>query len=601
MKIKRIYLVALIFVLFCIFAFFNSFEKIENLLQDSVLQTQGKADTRIVILGIDEESLSKLGQWQWPRNYIADAVNLLSKGKAAAIGLDIIYSEPARNPEEDKALVKAVKEAGNVVIPVFGDFGNEYVRAHRVKVDVLKEPFRELKDVSASGHINAVPDQSDSIVRNFMVSFGYRNENIISFDEQIYRIYMKNTGKPVRDDLNIPVNQYNRTLITFTGEPMYYEHLPISKLLSGEIPPDYFQDKIVLIGPYAAGLGDFYFTPLNHSLQMMGVEIHANIIQQFLYNNFKRYVPDWIYLLILLLLSIAGYFAFRRFTPAISAVITAGFVAAYIAAAVFLFKSGYILQIFYPIALVIINYLIMLGYRYIEEYLERKRITGVFGRYVAPQVVNQILSGGEAGLKLGGTRRFISVLFVDIRGFTPLSEKLQPEQIVEILNEYLNLTASSIFKFGGTLDKFIGDATMAIFNAPLDLEDHPFMAVQTAWAMKQGADALAQGLLEKFGKTVQFGIGVNTGYAVVGNIGAHFRMDYTAIGDTVNTSARLEANAKPGQILISQATYDLVKDKVEVTSLGGIKVKGKEAEIPIYQLEGIKPEFATKPAEIKIS
>lgn len=127
------------------------------------------------------------------------------------------------------------------------------------------------------------------------------------------------------------------------------------------------------------------------------------------------------------------------------------------------------MTLLYPMALVVVLYLIMLAYRYIEEYLERRRITRVFGRYVAPQIVDHILKGGEESLKLGGTRREITALFVDIRGFTPMYEKIQPEQVVEILNDYLNLTASSIFKYGGTLDKFIGDATMAIFNAPLDL------------------------------------------------------------------------------------------------------------------------------------
>ena len=211
----------------------------------------------------------------------------------------------------------------------------------------------------------------------------------------------------------------------------------------------------------------------------------------------------------------------------------------------------------------------------------------MFGKYVAPQVVEQILKGSQESLHLGGIRRMITALFVDIRGFTPLSEKAEPEEIVDILNDYLNLTAESIFKYEGTLDKFIGDATMAIYNAPIELEDHAYRAVQTAWAMKQGSYILQEKLEKKFGKGVQFGIGINTGYAVVGNIGAKFRMDYTAIGDTVNTAARLESNAKAGQILLSKSTYELVKDKVEVTPLGEIKVKGKEQGIEIYQLEKV--------------
>jgi adenylate cyclase len=229
----------------------------------------------------------------------------------------------------------------------------------------------------------------------------------------------------------------------------------------------------------------------------------------------------------------------------------------------------------------------MLAYKYLDELLERRRVTSIFGRYVAPQVVTELLKGGEESQQLGGTRKEITVLFVDIRGFTPMSEKAQPEEVVAILNDYLDLCARSIFKYGGTLDKFIGDATMAIFNAPMNLEDHALKAVQTAWAMKEGAESLRISLEERFGHSVQFGIGINTGYAIVGNIGSKSRMDYTAIGDTVNTSARLESNAKAGQILLSQATYELVKDKIKASYLGEISVKGKTQGIQVYQLEGV--------------
>lgn len=586
MKFKSIYLAALVLIIFCIFTFFNTFERIENTLQDSIFQSPGKADSRIVILGIDDPSLDKLKQWPWPRNYIADAINILSKGKAAAVGVDIIYAEDARNPEEDTALVNAVKNAGNVVIPVYGEFGNKYIKANEMKTEVLKQPFQKLREAAVTGHINALPDQSDGIVRRNLVSFTYFNTDINSFAGEIYKLYIKNIGK-TPEKIVIPRDAFNRAYISFAEEPFRFEHHSIYKVLNGEIPPEYFQDKIVLIGPYTVGINDFFPTAIDHQTSMYGVEIHANIIQNYLYKNFKQYVPEWISLILILLLSAAGFFTFRKLSPAKSAIITGAFIVIYTIASKIAYGKGFIMTLLYPMALVVVLYLIMLAYRYIEEYLERRRITGVFGRYVAPQIVDQILKGGEESLKLGGTRREITALFVDIRGFTPMSEKVQPEQVVEILNDYLNLTASSIFKFGGTLDKFIGDATMAIFNAPLDLEDHAFKAVQTAWAMKEGSAVLQKGLEEKFGRSVQFGIGINTGYAVVGNIGAKFRMDYTAIGDTVNTAARLESTAKPGQILMSQATYELVKGRVEAAYLGEIKVKGKEQGVPVYQLNGI--------------
>jgi len=176
---------------------------------------------------------------------------------------------------------------------------------------------------------------------------------------------------------------------------------------------------------------------------------------------------------------------------------------------------------------------------------------------------------------------------VDIRGFTPMSEGLEPEQVVEILNEYLALTTAAIFKNGGTLDKFIGDATMAVFNAPFNLDDYVYRAVCTARDIAAGSEELRRKLQERFGKTVSFGIGVNCGEAVVGNIGCDVRMDYTAIGDTVNTAARLESNAGRGQILISRNVYEAVRDRVRVTEIGAIPLKGKSKEVFVYQLDEV--------------
>jgi adenylate cyclase len=368
--------------------------------------------------------------------------------------------------------------------------------------------------------------------------------------------------------------------------PRQYDNIPYALVYNEMIPPSYFEDKIVLIGPYANGLLDEYITPVVQEQPMFGVEIHANILQNLFDDSLKTQAPEIFNLLTILLLAIATFFISERFSPlkGLGLILLIG--VGYLMIGKKVYAQGYVLELFYPLLTMGILYVTALAYHYLEQLNEKRRIRSLFGRYVAPQVVNKILEDSDS-INLGGERRFISVLFVDIRGFTPLSERCEPEEIVEILNSYLDLCEQSIFTNKGTLDKFIGDATMAIYNAPLELEDHAFNAVKTAWDMKQGAALLKEGLLERFGKTVDFGIGVNTGYAVVGNIGSKRRMDYTAIGDTVNTSARLESNAKPGQILISQSTYDLVKERVAVKPLGEIKVKGKETMIPIYEVEGI--------------
>lgn len=588
MKKKSSYVVMVIIGIFCLFSYFNVMEHSESSLQDEILQSRGEVDSRIVILGIDDSSLEKYGQWPWSRTYIADAINKLSEGKAAAIGIDLIYAEETRNAEEDEKLVEAVNNAGNVIMPVYGEFGNSTIKKDEMKPISVKEPFQKLKVVSTLAQINTIPD-SDGVVRKALTFFEHGGKQINSFGMEVYNQYLNSISKS-DTAIEVPKDGWNRTFITYTSQPASegsIENFPIYRLLNGEIPAEYFKDKIVLIGPYAVGLGDAYYTPLDHSSPMYGVEIHANIIQNLLNSNFKENVPDVMQIFVLILLGIVCYLIFSKLKPIISFIIGIIFIITYLLIGKFIFDMGFIIQLFYPIALIIIIYITMLISNYISEYLDKKRIRDLFGRYVEPQVVNQILDGGKDSVKLGGERRNISVLFVDIRGFTPLSEKCEPEEIVEILNKYLDLTSKSIFNNQGTLDKFIGDATMAIFNAPLDLEDHAFRAVQAAWEMKQGADELQKELLEKYGRSVQFGIGINTGDAVVGNIGSKMRMDYTAIGDTVNTSARLESNAKPGQILMSQATYELVKDKVIVSDLGEIKVKGKEQGINIFQLEGV--------------
>lgn len=588
MKVKSYHLILVIFLLLIVFSKFNHDYRMNFLfdvdkgLQDAWYQEDTKRVMDITIVGIDQKSIEELGRFDtWPRSYMADAINKLSQGKPAVIGIDVLFTGTS-DVKADEELVQAAKAAGNVVVGVKGLTGRKATK-NGLDVKELEEPFDALNEVVKTGHINTRADD-DGVVRSSMEFFHYNGRRIDSFDKVIYDEYIKNTGAvPVE---SIPSSDLlNRKNISFEKNIGDFGYISFVDLLNNEIPVELQKDRIVLIGPYDYGMMDSFITPTDRHISMHGVEIHANILQNYILGSFKQVLP-WVYtLLASFLFNLLGYIISSRLKPGKAGLLIAGMLVLYMLGSRFLYVKGYIISIFYPVALVVLTYLIMLVYRYLEEYFERRRITGIFGRYVAPQVVDQILKNGEDGLKLGGDRREISVLFVDIRGFTPLSEKMEPEEVVGILNNYLNLTARSIFENEGTVDKFIGDATMAIFNAPLDLKDHEFKAVKAAWAMKQGATALKQELEAKYGRSVSFGIGVNTGYAVVGNIGANFRMDYTAIGDTVNTAARLESNAKPDQILLSSAIYEKVKDRVQVTSLGEIKVKGKEEGILVYQLD----------------
>jgi len=217
---------------------------------------------------------------------------------------------------------------------------------------------------------------------------------------------------------------------------------------------------------------------------------------------------------------------------------------------------------------------------------EKEMIKRAFTRYVAREVVEEILKDPES-MVLRGERREVTVLFCDVRGFTPLSERLSPEEVVLLLNDFYTLMIETTFKHDGTLDKFMGDAVMAIFGAPIAHPDHSARAVLTALAMREGIAGLNDKRAKQGKEGVNIGIGVSAGEAVAGTVGTEERMEYTVIGDSVNLAARLESNAKPGQILISQRTWDRVKGVVEVRPLGPIKVKGKEEQVEVYEVLGL--------------
>jgi adenylate cyclase len=219
---------------------------------------------------------------------------------------------------------------------------------------------------------------------------------------------------------------------------------------------------------------------------------------------------------------------------------------------------------------------------------EKEMIKRAFTRYVAREVVEEILKDPE-NLVLSGERRQVTVLFCDVRGFTPMSERLAPEEVVLLLNDFYNLMIETTFKYDGTLDKFLGDAVMAVFGAPMAYPDHSARAIRTALAMQEGIAGLNERRGREGKEPIAVGIGVSAGEAVAGTVGTEDRMEYTVIGDSVNLAARLEANAKPGQILISHPTYERVRDLVEARPLGRIRVKGKEEEVEVYEVLRLAP------------
>lgn len=429
--------------------------------------------------------------------------------------------------------------------------------------------------------MNSAPDE-DGIVRSSFVSETFEGETYKSFAAQTYSAYCDYTG--VEEKLPV-LDSNSRMWINYAGKPGDYEHIPLSSITDGSVDPKIFTDCIVIVGAYTSGLQDQFSVP-NSSAQMFGAEIHANIIQGFLDGRSPVPANRAFSALFAAVIACIAYVLSRRLKIKASLPIILVIIICCAVGGVALNNAGTTLPVLYAPLFSAVCYITNLGRKYAEEAVEKKKITSAFKKYVAPQVVEEISKTGNYHIKLGGENRDIAVLFVDIRGFTPMSEALEPEQVVDILNSYLNLTTNSIFKNGGTLDKFIGDATMAVFNAPFDLDDYVFRAVKTALDIVAGGNAIESQFLEKYGKSVSFGVGVNCGPAVVGNIGCDFRMDYTAIGDTVNTAARLEANAKRGQVLISENVYNQVKERIVAEPIGEIPLKGKSKGVFVYSVTG---------------
>lgn len=564
----------------------NVFRFFDNMAKDSLYQIPRGIDSKIKIIGIDEKTMAELGPIQtWSRSFYADLLRKLNEkaeSKPLLVGFDVLFSGNVDAGDDD--FTSAAAEAGNVVIVDHLIYGRKLTTNEdgfaSYPVESIEEPFESLSSVCNKGYSNVSQD-SDGTVRRIIPSEFYEGAEQKMFSNILYEEYCKRKGITPNA---VPVDKNGRAIINYSGKPGDYEYVSMIDVLNGNIDARAFTDSIVLVGAYAPGMQDDFEVPNGGSHQMYGVEVHANILQSYIQGRFSVNGNKYIFGLISAVIAMLMYLLFRKLKPWLSLIIMMIVIISFVFVLIIFNNHGTAYSIIYLPMMLILSYIASLALGYLRELKKKKKILNAFRKYVAPQVVEEIAKKGDFQLKVGGENRDIAVLFVDIRGFTTMSEALEPEQVVEILNEYLTLTSKSIFDNLGTLDKFVGDATMAVFNSPFDLPDYEFKAVCAAMDIVNGGKALEKNLLAKYGRSVGFGVGVNVGPAVVGNIGCDFRMDFTAIGDTVNTAARLEANAKKGQVLISDALYERVKDRIEVEEIGEIPLKGKSKGVFVYEV-----------------
>ena len=564
-------------------------------ISDWLNQKEAVTNKKIYIIGIDDKTLERYGPVNtWSRNIPAELVEKLNAhedARPAVIAFDVIYSENA-DAAADSRFAQVCKKAGNVVAAMSFSFkeqpetqadGTVIYNPYHVQ-DVIA-PYEALRESVTCGFANTTID-ADGCVRQAMAYINYNGEPVYSLSYQAYKKYLEGQGKEAV--LPETYGRNNSFYFSYSGKPGSYNLVSMADVLDGTVDARIFQDAIVLTGAYAVGMQDAYPPAVSHNSQMYGVEIHANIIEALLEGKTQLPVSPLLYAIAAGLVCGIFFVLVKKTKLLLSSALLILFIILVLIQTKVFYSAGVITPvILLPVILALI-YLARLIQGYLVEIHRRRHVLNVFKQYVAPQVVDKISRDRDFELVLGGENRHIAVLFVDIRGFTTMSESLRPAEVVEILNEYLSLTTRSIFDNGGTLDKFVGDATMAVFNAPFDLDDYVFRAVCTAWDMMAGADAIADQFEKRFGKRVAFGIGIHCGEAVVGNIGCDFRMDYTAIGDTVNTAARLESSADRGQILISEEVYEAVRDRIEAAPIGEIPLKGKNNGVFVYQLDKVK-------------
>jgi len=608
----------------------NILSDIDARLSDIRFQYRGvnAPNPDVVIVAIDEKSVNEIGRWPWSRSEIAKLVDKFYEYDVKTAVFDIVFSEP-ESAKSDSALGASIKNSENVVLGFFfrkdstAKQDPESVKLHRKsKIGLVKHldgndkktinefPSAEYNipliasNTRDFGFFNVIPDD-DGIYRHAPLIVSYKGNFYPSLN---LKGASKHSGKQILltlsdfgistvnlNDISIPVDENGRLLLNYYGESGTFPIYSAVDVLNGVISKEKLENKIVFVGATELGIADIRATPFDPVSP--GVEIQATAASNILDGNFliKDGFTEAIDIGIIFLLTfIFGLVLYKANKTLIGLLVLLIFIALHLGSNFFLFtKSNMVQSILFPLLPLVFTYIMFEVYRnfFIEK--QSRFLKGAFSSYVSPDVVDEIIKNPDK-LQLGGDRRKITLLFSDIRGFTTLSEKTDPEKLVTLLNEYLSPMTEIVMKNKGTLDKFIGDAVMAIYGAPVKQDGQALHACISAVEMIEKLRQINIEWTKNNLPNIDIGIGINTGEAVVGNMGANIRFDYTAIGDTVNLAARLEGQTKfyGVNIIISESTKLELEQMPEVSSvysfrfreLDLIRVKGKIKPIAIFQL-----------------
>lgn len=576
----------------------------------------------VVIVDVDSRSLYKLGKMRgWPREYFAEMVEYVSEGGAEAVVFDIIFDRGIE-AAGDSIFAWAAANSGNVFFalsfteadsdnflykmekePEGFDFERFYYSPAVMPDEMWSKPridndFFDLINSSAgAGFVNSVPD-GDGVIRSaeLLLDFNGHYYPSLALSVVLKLLSIEQDGVNfdaaeglvltggLEEEFAIPLNSEGRLKIDYLGPFRTFRYISFYDVLKGRVPSGYFAGKVVFVGSSAPGMADLKSVPVQRKYP--GVEIHATILADILNGWFIRDLRATYKYLVFFTVCIAAFFIGLKLKTWQSIPLSFLVSMAYLVAGFQIFAlKGVLIEMIRPGAGYFFSFLSAIMYKYIVVERDRRFISTAFSHFVDKEVIKEI-TANPSKLKLGGERREVTVVFSDIRDFTSISELMKPEELAEFLNVHLTAMTDIVFKYGGLLDKYIGDAVVAIFGAPVQRDNHAEMAATAAIEMIRKVAEIRTQFAGTPMENLTIGVGVNTGTVSVGNMGSAYRFEYTAIGDEMNLGSRLEGLNKVygTRIIISQSTARKLNADFRVRELDFVQVKGKRDPVGICEL-----------------
>lgn len=533
--------------------------------------TQERPDD-IVVVGVDDTTFGDLGlQWPFPRRFHAHLVDQLRQAGAKAIAIDIQFTEPTE-PREDEALIGAIARSPGVVLST-----TETDRAGESNIFGGEEVVNEVHARAANTVVRPDPGgtyRKMHYEEGGLVTFAVATAEAAS-GERVDPGEMEGDGE---------------AWIDYRGPPGTFLELPYSEVLRGQVPDGALRGKTVIVGATAPSLQDIHATSTSGDELMSGPEIQANATWTAEHGFPLSSSGAFVDLLLILLLGAVPAAVTLRLRPTGALLTALGLGLAYALFVQLAFDAGRVLPVVYPLLALLISTLGALAVNYVLTAFERQRVRDTFARFVPEAVVAQVLERSDGDLRFGGVRRECTVLFSDLRGFTTFAEQLPPDTVIEVLNHYLEEMSDAIMDHGGTLVAYMGDGIMAVFGAPLEQPDHADRAIAAAREMlNRRLTRFNEWMRSEGHKGFAMGIGLNSGTVMSGQVGSQRRIEYTAIGDTTNTAARLEGMTKGSghQLFIADSTRAALQDDPgDLELIGEREVRGRAHTITVWTLGG---------------